>query len=174
MLGGCTCRWRAEHVALCALGVAACVLFGVRALSIPALGKVSNAQVQRLTALVTPKLPAGGPVFIGDNGAGTGVTSRTIDVEEFIGLVNQLDVAGYHPRVNALWRPEFGPGYLANGKKRRVVLLSTWRPTSGRAAGYVGRVGDMGVTVTDENGRAVRWVTASKASVAPSHAPVNG
>jgi hypothetical protein len=95
-------------------------------------------------------------VFIGDNGAGTGVTSRTIDVEEFIGLVNQLDVAGYHPRVNALWRPEFGPGYLANGKKRRVVLLSTWKPTSGRAAGYVGRVGDMGVTVTDENGRAVR------------------
>ena len=144
--------WR---IALCALGVVACVIFGVRALSIPALGKVSNAQVQRLTALVTPLLPAGGPVFIGDNGAGTGIT-KTIDVEEFIGLVNQLDVAGYHPRVNPLWRPEFGPGYLANGTKRRVVLLSTWQPTSTRAAGYVGRVGDIGVTVTDANGRAVR------------------
>jgi hypothetical protein len=144
--------WR---VALCALGVVACVIFGVRVLSIPALGNVSNAQVQRLTALVTPKLPAGGPVFIGDNGAGTGI-SKTIDVEEFIGLVNQLDIAGYHPRVNALWRPEFGPGYLANGMKRRVVLLSPWNPTSARAAGYVGRVGDIGVTVTDANGGAVR------------------
>ena len=129
--------WR---VALCALGVVACVIFGVRALSIPALGKVSNAQVQRLTALVTPKLPAGGPVFIGDNGAGTGVTSRTIDVEEFIGLVNQLDVAGYHPRVNALWRPEFGPGYLANGTEapRGPAVDVEIRPQVGRRGTWGG------------------------------------
>jgi hypothetical protein len=137
--------------ALCGLGAVACLVFGLRVLSIPPLSKVSNASVDRLTSLVTPKLPAGGPVFVGDNGAGTRIT-KIIDVEEFIGLVNQLDIAGYRPRVNALWKPEFGPGYLATGKKRRVVLLSTWTPNSPLAPGYVGRVGDIAVTVTGANG----------------------
>jgi hypothetical protein len=137
--------------ALGGLGAVACLLFGLRVLSIPPLSKVSNAPVERLTSLVTPRLPAGGPVFVGDNGAGTRVT-KIIDVEEFIGLVNQLDIAGYRPRVNALWKPEFGPGYIDNGKRRRVVLLSTWTPHSPLASGYVGRVGDMAVTVTGANG----------------------
>jgi hypothetical protein len=139
--------------ALTGLAVVSCVLFGIRVLSIPPLSKVSNAPVQRLTTLVTPKLPAGGPIFVGDNGAGNG-RAKIIDLEEFIGLVNQLDVAGYQPRVNPFWKAEFGPGYLANGHKRRVILLSTWKPSSLRAPGYVGRVGDIAVTVTDAAGRA--------------------
>jgi hypothetical protein len=141
--------------ALAGLAVVACVLFGIRVLSIPPLSRVSNSPVQKLTILVTPKLPAGGPIYIGDNGAGAGQgRAKIIDLEEFIGLVNQLDVAGYTPRVNPFWKAEFGPGYLANGQKRRVILLSTWKPSSLRAPGYVGRVGDIAVTVTDANGRA--------------------
>jgi hypothetical protein len=140
--------------ALTTLAVVSCVLFGIRALSIPPLNKVSNTPVHQLTTLVTPKLPAGGPIFVGDNGAGK-ARSRILDLEAFIGLVNQLDVAGYQPRVNPFWKAEFGPGYLANGHKRRVVLLSTWKPSAVRAPGYVGRVGDMAVTVTDARGRAV-------------------
>jgi hypothetical protein len=153
-LGG---RWAispaVRRATLTGLAVAACVVFGVRVLSIPSLSRVSNGPVRQLSTLVTPKLPAGGPIFVGDNGAGNG-RAKIIDLEEFIGLVNQLDVAGYHPRVNPFWKAEFGPGYLANGHKRRVVLLSTWKPSSHQEPGYVGRVGDIAVTVTDAHGRA--------------------
>jgi hypothetical protein len=133
------------------LAVVACVIFGVRVLSIPSLSRVSNAPVQQLATLVTPKLPTGGPVFVGDNGAGTGV-GKIIDLEEFIGLVNQLDIEGYHPKVNPIWKPEFGPGYVANGNRRRVIIMSDWQPSSPSEPGYVGRVGDMAVSVTDFKG----------------------
>jgi hypothetical protein len=143
----------AFRYALAGLAVVAGALFVIRVVSIPSLSKVSNAPVHALTTLVTPTLPAGGPIFVGDNGAGSNGQSKIIDLEEFIGLVNQLDVAGYQPRVNPFWKAEFGPGYLANGHKRRVILLSTWTPNSHRVPGYVGRVGDIAVTVTDADGR---------------------
>jgi hypothetical protein len=132
---------------LCGLGVVACVVFGIRVAAIPPLSKVSNTQVEELTAMVTPKLGNGGPVFVGDSGAGS-ATTRILDVEEFIGLVNQLDVAGYQPKVNQLWKSEFGPGYLATGNEGRSIDLSTWTSTSDQAPGYVGRVGDIAVAVT--------------------------
>lgn len=149
--GGLSLTTGRLRTGLSVLAVVACVIFGVRVLSIPSLSRVSNEPVQQLATLVTPKLPTGGPVFVGDNGAGTGV-GKIIDLEEFIGLVNQLDIEGYHPKVNPIWKPEFGPGYVANGNRRRVIIMSDWQLSSPSEPGYVGRVGDMAVSVTDFKG----------------------
>ena len=86
--------------------------------------------------------------MIGDAGAGT-VDTQLLDTEEFIGLVNLLDQRGYRPTVNAFWKAQFGPGYLSNGHENRLVTLSTWTANAPTLPGYVGRVGDMAVTVTD-------------------------
>ncbi len=50
--------------------------------------------------------------------------------------------------VNAFWRAQFGPGYLADGTEPHAVSLSTWTTASPSLPGYVGRVGDMAVTVS--------------------------
>ena len=73
-------------------------------------------------ALVAPRLPPGGRVAVGDAGAGTADT-QLLDTEEFIGLVNALDRAGFQPTVNAFWKAQFGPGYLADGTEPRQVSL---------------------------------------------------
>jgi hypothetical protein len=109
--------------------------------------------VTRLAGLVAPRLVPGERVAVGDAGAGTADT-QLIDTEEFIGLVNQLDRDGLRPRVNAFWKAQFGPGYLTDGTEARVVGLSTWTAASPAQPGYVGRVGDMAVTVTDRSGAA--------------------
>jgi hypothetical protein len=132
-----------------AVGVMACVC----AAAIPPLARAGDPRVARLAALVTPRLVPGGQVAVGDAGAGTADT-QLIDTEEFIGLVNQLDRQGLQPRVNAFWKAQFGPGYLTDGAESRVVGLSTWTPASPSSTGYVGRVGDMAVTVTDRAGAA--------------------
>ena len=75
---------------------------------------------------------------INDN-LGTG----PLDVERFIGLVNELDRQGFSPKVNKVWRAQFGPGYLASGHEDASFVLKTWTPSSPSTPGYVGRVGDM-------------------------------
>ncbi|HEY5108329.1 MAG TPA: hypothetical protein VII96_01830 [Acidimicrobiales bacterium] len=142
------------RLALCAAAVAVCVLAVVRVTAIPPLTHASDPTVGRLAALVTPYLEPGGRVFVGDGGAGT-VDTKLLDTEEFIGLVNLLDQNGFRPTVNHVWRTEFGPGYQTTGREARQVNLTTWDPTSPTLPGYVGRAGDMAVTVTDSTGAPV-------------------
>ena len=138
----------ARRGALVAVAVVAGVVLTVRVLAIPSLAEASDPQVGRLAALVEPELVTGGTVMVGDAGAGS-VRTGLLDTERFIGLVNALDQRGYHPTVNAFWKAQFGPGYLSTGHEERFVTLATWTAASPAAAGYVGRVGDMAVTVTD-------------------------
>jgi hypothetical protein len=142
------------RVALCSLAVAVCVVAIVRVTSIPPLTRATDATVGRLTGLVTPRLESGSRVFVGDGGAGT-VDTKLLDTEEFIGLVNLLDEAGFHPTVNHVWRTEFGPGFQTDGREKRQINLTTWDPTSPTLSGYVGHAGDMAVTVTDSIGAPV-------------------
>ncbi len=135
------------QLGLCTLAVVAGVVLTVRVVALPDLRTVSDPRVEHLFSLVAPSLDPRGTVFVGDNGAGTQLTGL-LDTEEFIGLVNQLDAHGYHPRVNHLWRAQFGPGYVAPASSApRQVQLYTWAPTSSRLPGYAGRVGDMAVVV---------------------------
>jgi len=155
VLSGGSARSRATgiRVGLCAVAVVVGVVACVCVAAIPPLARVSDPRVARLAALVEPRLVPGARVAVEDAGAGTADT-QLIDLEEFIGLVNQLDRAGLAPRVDAFWRAQFGPGYITDGTESRVVGLSTWTPASPSSTGYVGRVGDMAVTVTDRSGAA--------------------
>ncbi len=143
----------AVRLAACLAGVAASVLLCWRVAALPALDRVSDPQVGQLTSLVTPSLTGSPSVFVNDSGAGATTTARLLDVEKFIGLVNQLDERGDHPKVNHLWRAQFGPGFAATGTERRAVELRTWTPASPGSPGYLGRVGDLSVTVTRSEGR---------------------
>jgi hypothetical protein len=139
------------RVTLCLIAVVAAVVLTVRVVDIPPLATVSSPQVARLYHLSLPRLDHRTTVLVNDNGAGTGL-NQLLATEEFIGLVNQLDQHGYQPRVNQLWKTEFGPGYLTTGADPRQVQLSTWTPSSARRPGYVGRVGDIAVMVLTGNG----------------------
>ena len=142
------------RVALCVVAAATSVVVVVRVASMPPLTRASDPNVGQLATLVTPYLVPGGRVFVGDGGAGT-VDTKLLDTEEFIGLVNLLDQNGHRPTVNHVWRTEFGPGYQTTGQEQRQVTLTTWDPTSPTLPGYVGKAGDMAVTVTDPTGAPV-------------------
>ena len=144
----------ALRIALCAVAVGVGVVACVRVAAIPPLSRAGDPHVTALADLVTARIPPGGRVVVGDAGAGTADT-QLLDTEEFIGLVNALDRAGYRPTVNAFWKAQFGPGFLTDGTEPRRVGLSSWAPTSPSLPGYVGRVGDMAVTVTDDSGAGV-------------------
>jgi hypothetical protein len=133
--------------AACAVAVAVSVVVCVRVVAIPGLDAVSDPQVGQLRALVVPSLTKGATVFVNDSGAGADDLSRLLDVERFVGLVNLLDEGGYHPKVNQVWRAELGPGFEADGHEERSIELSTWTPSSPGKPGYLGRVGDLAVTL---------------------------
>ncbi len=137
-----------RRVALGAVAVLAGVVLTVRVVAIPSMTEASDPRVGRLATLVEPHLVPGGTVMVGDAGAGSAGT-QLLDTERFIGLVNVLDQRGYHPTVNAFWKAQFGPGYLSDGHEERVVTLATWTAASAASPGYVGRVGDIAVFVTD-------------------------
>jgi len=99
---------------------------------------------------VTPHLSRQHRVFVGDNG----VQPLLLGVEQFIGLVNHLDEQGYHPKVNAAWRSQFGTSYLATGQEESTVELSPWSDAVAQRSGYVGRVENIAVTITGPVGRA--------------------
>jgi hypothetical protein len=121
------------------IGVALCV----RLVDLPPLSAVSDPKVGAVVALVTPALPrSSGPVFVGDAGLGL------VETEEFIGVVNRLDLLGYRPKVNKFWITEFGPGYVSSGRIRWYVALLPWSPSAPGLDGYVGRVGGIAVTVS--------------------------
>ncbi len=140
------------RVGLALVALAAGVLLCVRVAALPPLERVSDPNVGRLAALVTPHLDPHGRVAVGDGGAGTART-QLLDTEEFIGLVDLLDQDGYHPAVNHFWRAQFGPGYQEDGTEDHQVLLTTWTRSSPSRPGYLGRIGDMAVTVTGRTGR---------------------
>lgn len=142
------------RVTLCLAAVAVCAWSVVRVTAIPPLTAASDPNVGTLSALVTRSLVPGGRVFVGDAGAGT-VDTKLLDTEEFLGLVNLLDEAGYRPTVNHVWRVQLGPGYGSDGSEPRQITLATWDPSSPTSPGYVGRAGDMAVTVTDAAGNPV-------------------
>ena len=143
----------AVRVGLCVLAVLAGVVLCVRVAAIPPLDRASDPDVGRLADLVAPHLTPGVRVAVGDAGAGTADT-QLLDTEEFIGLVNLLERYDYRPTVNDFWKAQFGPGYRTDGTEPRVVELSTWSAASPSMPGYVGKVGDMAVRVTDRNGAA--------------------
>ena len=143
----------AARACLCVLAVLAGVVLCVRIAAIPPLDRASDPDVGRLATLVAPHLTPGVRVAVGDAGAGTADT-QLLDTEEFIGLVNLLERSGYRPTVNDFWKAQFGPGYRTDGTEPRVVELSTWSAASPAMPGYVGKVGDMAVTVTDRVGAA--------------------
>ncbi len=137
------------RVALGAVAVAVGAVLTVQVASLPALHTVSDPVVGRLAALVTPGLDRRGTVFVGDNGfEDPRCQPQLIPTEEFIGLVNQLDARGYRPRVNSFWQAQFGAGFHSDGHDGRQVELSQWSPASPAMHGYVGRVGEIAVTVT--------------------------
>ncbi|HEX7444459.1 MAG TPA: hypothetical protein VF320_11250, partial [Acidimicrobiales bacterium] len=144
----------AVRVGLCAVAVLAGVVLTARVVAIPSLTEASDPNVGRLAALVQPRLVPGGRVMIGDAGAGS-VESQLLDTEEFFGLVNLLDQRGDRPTVNSFWKAQVGPGYLSDGHEDRLVTLATWTPVSPTMDGYVGKVGDMAVFVTDRQLRPV-------------------
>jgi hypothetical protein len=118
------------------------VILCVRMLSLPALTAVSDPKVNAVVSLARPGLPGdGAPVFVGDAGL------DLIETEEFIGVVNELDATGHHPKVNHFWRAEFGSDYVTPGGIRCHLTLLPWSPHSPHLAGYVGRVGGIAVTV---------------------------
>jgi len=144
----------AVRVGLCVVAVLAGVVLTVRVVAIPSLNGASDPKVGQLAALVQPRLVPGGRVMIGDAGAGSADT-QLLDTEEFLGLVNLLDQRGDRPTVNAFWKAQVGPGYLSDGHEDRIVTLATWTPVSPTMDGYVGKVGDMAVFVTDHQLRPV-------------------
>jgi hypothetical protein len=126
-----------------ALAVVTGVVLCVRMVALPALSAVSDPAVGAVVARVTPALPhAPDAVFVGDEGL------SLIGTEEFIGVVNQLDRLGDHPKVNSFWLTEFGSRYVAdpNHIAWHVGLLP-WSARAPRLPGYVGRVGTIAVTV---------------------------
>ncbi|MHB1518967.1 MAG: hypothetical protein ACYDDZ_02860 [Acidimicrobiales bacterium] len=140
-------RLPVAKLALVGIGCLVCALSTLQVVRIPPLAAASDPQVGQLVALTSPLLPHRGTVLVNDAGAG-GRRNELLDVERFIGLVDALDVAGFHPKVNSFWRAQFGPGYLSRGTEGHRIGLSTWTPSSQRLPGYVGRVGDIAVTVT--------------------------
>ena len=143
----------AARACLCVLAVLAGVVLCVRIAAIPPLDRASDPDVGRLADLVAPHLTPGVRVAVGDAGAGTADT-QLLDTEEFIGLVNLLERYDYRPTVNDFWKAQFGPGYRTDGTEPRVIELSTWSAASPAMPGYVGKVGDMAVRVTDRTGAA--------------------
>ena len=132
------------RLALGGVAVLVGVVLAVRVISLPALSTVSDPTVARLDSLVTPSLSHRPSVFVGDNG----VQPLLLGVEQFIGLVNQLDEQGYDPKVNTAWKAQFGTRFLATGHEASRVELSPWSASATRSPGYVGRVGNIAVTVT--------------------------
>jgi hypothetical protein len=137
------------RLVLAAVAVVVGVVLSIGVATLPALATVSDPVVGKLTAMVTPVLAPGATVFVGDNGfEDARCAPQLIPTEEFIGLVNQLDARGYHPKVNAFWQAQFGPGYQSDGREPAQVELSQWTPASPDLPGYRGRVGEIAVTVS--------------------------
>jgi hypothetical protein len=138
------------RVVLAAVGVVVAVVLSGQVLGLPSLDTVSDPVVGELAALVTPRLPPGSVVFVGDNGFESDrCAPQLIPTEEFIGLVDQLDERGYHPKVNAFWQAQFGPGFQSDGHEPTQVELSQWTSASPAQPGYRGRIGEIAVTVSD-------------------------
>jgi hypothetical protein len=100
--------------------------------------------------MIASHLRPGQVVAVGDAGAGT-TDTRLLDLERFIGVVNELDRQGYRPKVNHLWRAQFGPGFESTGHEPASFVLETWTPASPGSPGYLGQVGDM--ALFDETAR---------------------
>ncbi|MHB1711963.1 MAG: hypothetical protein ACYCV7_11255 [Acidimicrobiales bacterium] len=132
------------RLALSAVAVAMGAVLSQRVSALPSLRTVSDPMVARLVSMVSPSLSRRHRVFVGDNG----VKPLLPGVEQFVGLVNQLDERGYHPRVNSAWRAQFGIAYLATGHEATRIELDTWSGAATRLPGYVGRVGYIAVTIT--------------------------
>ncbi len=115
------------------------VVATVQVMRIPTLAAASDPVVGRLTAIVIPRLHQGELVYVGDSGP------DLIQLEEFIGLVNQLDIHGIRPRVSRAWRAQFGTSYVASGHEQVSVLLTSWTRTSTSLPGYLGRASNIAV-----------------------------
>ncbi|MGC8462137.1 MAG: hypothetical protein ACP5P9_00495 [Acidimicrobiales bacterium] len=114
----------------------------VQAARLPPLSAASSPVVARLVSVVTPELRPGQAVYVGDDWA------NLIAVEEFIGLVNELDARGYHPQVSPFWTVQFGRAYVGSGAGMTTVSLSRWTASARRQPGYLGQAGGFAVSMT--------------------------
>jgi len=142
------------RIGLCGLAVVVAFVACFRVAEIPPLARAGDPSVGRIVELAAPHLDPGQQVAVGDGGAGTGLAGL-INFERFIGVVNLLDRDGYHPTIRKNWSVEFGPGYVDDSPQPRTIGLTSWTPSSSSLPGYVGRAGDIAVTVTDRDGHGV-------------------
>ncbi len=119
----------------CVIAVAAVV----QVARIPPLSAASDPVVGRLAALVVPRLHRGEHVYVEDDGP------DLIQLEEFIGFVNQLDSRGIRPSVSREWRVEFGTAYVTNGREHASIFLTPWQRTSASLPGYLGHAGRIAI-----------------------------
>ncbi len=129
-------------VAAAAVTLVAGTALTVQVLRLPPLSAASSPVVARLVAVVTPALRRDQAVYVGVD------WDNLVAVEEFIGLVDELDARGYHPRVSPFWTVQFGHAYVGSGTGMTTVSLSRWTPASPREHGYRGRAGGFAVVVT--------------------------
>lgn len=129
-------------LAAAAVALVAGTALTVQAARLPPLSAASSPVVARLVAVVTPELRRGQAVYVGVDWA------DLVAVEEFIGLVDELDARGFHPRVSPFWTVQFGNAYVGSGTGMATVSLSQWTPAARREPGYVGRAGGFAVAVT--------------------------
>jgi hypothetical protein len=132
------------RAALAVLVVVTGLALCLRMVALPDVSAVSDPHVGAVVALVAKRLPpSSGPLFVGDGGLGL------LQTEEFVGVVNQLDLLGYQPRVNKFWLTEFGSDYVVGPRGTHwYVALIPWSPRAPRFLGYVGRVAGIAVTVS--------------------------
>jgi hypothetical protein len=129
-------------LAAAAVALVAGTALTVQAIRLPPLSAASSPVVARLVAVVTPELRSGQAVYVGVDWA------DLVAVEEFIGLVDELDARGYHPRVSPFWTVQFGTAYVGSGTGMTTVSLSQWTPASRHEPGYLGHAGGFAVAVT--------------------------
>ncbi len=133
---------RPAIVGTAAVALAAGSALTVQVTRLPPLSAASSPVVARLVSVVTPELRRGQAVYVGIDWA------NLIAVEEFIGLVNELDARGYHPQVSPFWAVQFGRAYVGSGTGMTTVSLSQWTRVARQSPGYLGRAGGLAVSMT--------------------------
>ena len=128
-------------------GLVACVLCAgtlIHVAAMPSLATVNSPQVGSLAALASRNLPPGATVLVVDEGAGSAST-WLLDAERVFGLINWLDLNGYHPKVLSSWAHLPGAGFASDGREPYEIRIKTWDSAAPTQSGYIGKVGDMAV-----------------------------
>ncbi len=134
------------RIGLVILALVVCATLSFRMVELPPLSAASDPKIGKVISLVTPRLDrSDGPVFVGNSGFNS---SDLIELEELIGVVNQLDADGYDPKVGSFLEGQLGSGFVSTGHERTQIVLMPWSEQASRLPSYVGRAGNIAVTMT--------------------------